>query len=235
MTQLTIQEIGAFLACYREITFAHRLQRLHAGYLETQARARAVAPHFNIFQVLDVQYREVKTHSAFLAHLLDPKGLHGQGHLFLKRFLDHCHDKQFVVAGCAQKPVPFTPPAALEGYDWQVRREFGTKHYGILDILIRCPELGCLYVIENKIGAPESERQLQFYYDWMVGQTDFPNSVLIYLTPWGRCSDRVVCAAYQAWSYREDVYEWLTAAIPEVAASSVKSVVEQYKDLIVRF
>lgn len=34
---------------------------------------------FNIFSILKMETDEVKTHSAFLAELLNPKGSHGQG------------------------------------------------------------------------------------------------------------------------------------------------------------
>ena len=44
--------------------------------------------HFNLFSVLNIEARENKTHSNFLAELLDPKGCHRQGAIFLKLFLE---------------------------------------------------------------------------------------------------------------------------------------------------
>ncbi|WBM75340.1 PD-(D/E)XK nuclease family protein [Saprospira grandis] len=43
---------------------------------------------FNIFELLNVQYDEVSTHSAFIADLLDPRGSHDRGSIFLKAFYD---------------------------------------------------------------------------------------------------------------------------------------------------
>lgn len=43
--------------------------------------------NFNLFNILDRQTDEVKTHSAIIAELLDPKGSHGMGTEFLSLFL----------------------------------------------------------------------------------------------------------------------------------------------------
>jgi len=40
--------------------------------------------NFNIFRILKVESSEVKTHSAFIAELLNPNGSHGQKDTFLK-------------------------------------------------------------------------------------------------------------------------------------------------------
>lgn len=65
--------------------------RLQVVLPEVHARAaaeqRCTASAFNIFQVLGRIYDEVGTHSALLANLLNPQGSHGQGTLFLERFL----------------------------------------------------------------------------------------------------------------------------------------------------
>src|SRR3954463_15191307 len=54
---------------------------------------RREAPEFNIFRVLEWEQSEVRTHSALLAQLFDPKGSHGQGGVFLQKFLSLCVDK----------------------------------------------------------------------------------------------------------------------------------------------
>ena len=42
---------------------------------------------FNIFDVLNLRTSEVRTHSAFLAELLNPNGNHGLGDRFLRVFI----------------------------------------------------------------------------------------------------------------------------------------------------
>ena len=49
---------------------------------------------FNYFSVLKIEKAEVK-HSAFIAELLNPKGLHGQGNIFLNLFIDLIQYKDF--------------------------------------------------------------------------------------------------------------------------------------------
>ena len=46
-----------------------------------------IAPRFNLFRILGVEEKEVSTHSAFLAYLLNPSEGHAQGDLFLRQFL----------------------------------------------------------------------------------------------------------------------------------------------------
>ena len=40
--------------------------------------------NFNVFSILKMESKENETHSAFLGELLNPKGSHGFGSLFLK-------------------------------------------------------------------------------------------------------------------------------------------------------
>ena len=47
--------------------------------------------YFNVFNVLGLSSNETRTHSAFLAELLNPYGSHGMGDLFLKKFLLYAH------------------------------------------------------------------------------------------------------------------------------------------------
>lgn len=49
--------------------------------------AEMTGERFNVFSILGLQTREVRTHSAFLRELLDPKGSHGLKDAFLKAFV----------------------------------------------------------------------------------------------------------------------------------------------------
>ena len=49
--------------------------------------------NFNVFNILGLSTKEVRTHSAFIAELLNPKGSHGQGDTFLKLFVEQQKDK----------------------------------------------------------------------------------------------------------------------------------------------
>ena len=49
--------------------------------------------NFNIFSVLGIESKENKTHSAFLCELLNPKGSHMLGGIFLSNFLEMLQEK----------------------------------------------------------------------------------------------------------------------------------------------
>ena len=49
--------------------------------------ADVTGENFNLFRLLKIEASEVRTHSAFIAELLNPQGSHGQGDAFLKCFI----------------------------------------------------------------------------------------------------------------------------------------------------
>jgi hypothetical protein len=53
-----------------------------------EEHANKQGENFNIFKILRMERREVKTHSNFIYELLNPNGLHGQGDIFLKSFAE---------------------------------------------------------------------------------------------------------------------------------------------------
>jgi len=60
----------------------HKVKNIQYKYYEI---AKLKGETFNLFNLLDRRTDEVKTHSAMLAELLNPKGSHGVGELFLKK------------------------------------------------------------------------------------------------------------------------------------------------------
>lgn len=50
--------------------------------------AEITGENFNIFNILGLTTNEVRTHSAFIAELLNPNGSHGCKHIFLKLFIE---------------------------------------------------------------------------------------------------------------------------------------------------
>jgi hypothetical protein len=96
-----VENLTAFLNRYQgwkkdqpqaSAVVAEFLQRFMAGHDELQRaereRGEQTAPRFNIFRALRIERRETKLHSRFLAELLDPRGSHNQGVLFLSGFLE---------------------------------------------------------------------------------------------------------------------------------------------------
>lgn len=66
------------------ISLLHRTSAIIAKY---DSIANITGENFNVFNVLGMGSSEVKLHSALISELINPKGKHGQGMVFLNHFL----------------------------------------------------------------------------------------------------------------------------------------------------
>jgi hypothetical protein len=188
---------------------------------EQAEQERNEAPKFNIFQILESKPLE-KHHSRFLGELLDPRGRHGQGWIFLRRFLT-----KIDLNNTNNDPRIETLPVTLE-LESQITGESRA------DIIVRCPPR-FLIVIENKIDAgegqaPDGTWQLERYRNWLDNQFGIEEKRLIFLTPDGResASDR----EHLRLSYFDDIRHLLTCCLNEIAAPRVRYAVQQYLEAI---
>lgn len=111
--------------------------------------------------------------SRILAIVFDPKGCHGQGVYFLRRFL-----------GLFSIPeaIGLTDDAVHEVKTEKVT--YGAADQRRLDIYIECDNF---YIgIENKIDAGDQPTQLTDYLNWLKARAGTKPYYLIYLTPDGR-------------------------------------------------
>jgi hypothetical protein len=179
-----------------------------------KAIAQATGESFNIFRVLGVGHLEVKTHSPLLADLLNPKGRHGQGAVFLDIFLAQLGISDFN----SNKAYTYT-----ERYIGKVTTTSG----GQIDIVVEDGESRIL--IENKIYAGDQPDQLIRYrnYDHKAH--------LFYLTLDGRNPDKIdpkiincVCI-----SYSFNILNWLRECRKEASClPRVREILSHYITLI---
>lgn len=233
----SLAAIQQFFAGYREARAANPPAGLSpAGFIEQFTRLRneysaikaaslqrqlSEAPQYNIFNILGVTRAEVRTHSAFLCHLLHPGESHGQGMLFLRTFLEHC-------ARCAPEYFPAMPPLDEPG-EWVAFAELHSQH-GRMDVVIQNLQAGFMCVIENKVDASEGSTQLERYGKWLEqNKKKYPYAVLCFLTVDGSSSLTAGEYPYIRLSYRRDIAEWLEDAMPQIQAEGVKAVVHQYQ------
>ncbi|GAA4295784.1 PD-(D/E)XK nuclease family protein [Nibribacter koreensis] len=177
---------------------------------------------FNVFSVLSLERRENKTHSAFLAELLNPKGTHLKGSIFLKLFLKVIGDKDLDTSNAQVK----------------VEHHIGTindvaKTGGRIDIYI-CDKKGYSISIENKIDAGDQNAQVERYCNFKKG-----TNKVYYLTLKGTepssssCGELKSGQDFQVISYKEQVHEWMTACLKEsVDHPILRETIKQYKILI---
>ena len=144
-------------------TLLQKVQHLIALDKQRKEEARKRGEKYNIFSVLGIETSEVRTHSAFLASLLNPNGNHGVGNAFLDAFVSEMN------LGGLQ----------LDTTNAQVNVEHVTSD-GRIDILIFDNNKKAI-IIENKIYAGDQPEQLKRYDDYAKQQ--FTNGYrLLYLT-----------------------------------------------------
>lgn len=187
----------------------------------TEELNKREAESFNLFRLLGIEFKEVETHSAFLADLLDPKGTHCQGGLFLNRFLKLFIGKQ------GDKTFKLPP----EDSTWFIEKE-KCIYSGRMDIVLTSPDSGFLIVIENKVYSLDSETQLDRYSEWLDKQRKFySNRLLIYLTPGGDNPTKFEGDIITL-SYREDISKWLEDSLGEIKSIKIVESVKQYIEII---
>lgn len=172
---------------------------------------------------------ETSVHSAFLADLFNPKGLHHMGDVFLKLFID-----EFL------NGVSFSTDTVIverEKYIGPVTTTTG----GRLDIIITDAK-GKAIIIENKIYASDQENQLIRYHNYAEGKyTDYK---LFYLSLDGTVHDEDKTAKhgdkelieeehYFTLSYESDILKWLEQCREKVADKPlIREGISHYINLI---
>lgn len=143
-------------------TFFNEFEKAYKEYENKVKERRARGIHdYNVFDVLEA--KEVK-HSKFIASLLDPKGLHYQGDLFLNKFIEVCGIDDF----------------GLDTSNAQAYRE-----YKNIDIYIT--DGNKHIIIENKIwDASDQDKQIYRYIETIKNENsslDNDRILVLYLTP----------------------------------------------------
>lgn len=185
--------------------------------------------NFNIFKILKMESKEVKTHSAFLSELLNPKGSHGQNDIFLKLFIE-------VVKVDAIQRFDFRKfetskaDAKAEFYIRQTTHTDG----GRIDILVSSGKNRI--IIENKIYATDQPGQLIRYSKFD------PNASLYYLTLWGQEPTpeskgdlKEEEHHYKRISYKNEILKWLEKCKEKANTVNhpfLESTITQYINLI---
>lgn len=198
-----------------------------------ERRARGIHD-FNIFNVLKT--KEVK-HSKFISALLDPKGEHYQGDIFLRKFLEACGINNF----------------GLDTQNAQVFREYKNIDIYITD--------GYKHIIiENKRWTGDHDEQIAKYIQKVKNElkeskTDLRDRILVlYLTPLKsnellklggikeideENSNILITeqdethVSFKHITYKKEILDWLNSLKPEIANLTDLSVlIAQYEKAI---
>ncbi len=184
---------------------------------------RQQAASFNLFRILHLEAKTDEVHTAFIAELLNPRGTHGQKHLFLRSFID----------AMLNSHSNFPPPEeSIERHTWFIEPH---KYIGegTLDIVISCPALSYLIAVSNRLFESEQGDQLDRYARWMHNNRErYTWQALIYLTPTGEVSETADPATYYTASYHGQVAGMLKTVLPEISAPHLRGTILQYLETI---
>lgn len=213
-------------------TIEHMLQNVTVIQKKYNDIAKITGENFNIFSILKMDSKEVRTHSAFIGELLNPKGSHGLKSKPLEIFIKLLKSKfsqkdsneiknKFIldidtITTSVEKYIGFTNDDKTEG--------------GRIDILIEDKNKKAI-IIENKIYAFEQTNQLIRYNNYSK------EAPILYLTLEGAAptshGDLLVNRHYFNISYKEDIKEWLELCLKEaVEFPMLREVIKQYINLI---
>ena len=200
--------------------------------------SRLNGENFNLFDILDRRTDEVKTHSAMISELLNPKGSHGLGDEFLNLFLNLLNslvadpNNQITIQDAKETSVFVEYPIGeinenkTEG--GRIDIYLTNKHFNIC--------------IENKIFADDQPFQLLRYQNFLGNKT---GKLLLYLTleeddPSEKSTinkeqgqDLKKKTDYYCISYREHILRWLQECLKSsVSYPILRESINQYIILI---
>ena len=227
MTEITQDEITQ--EQYQK--FFDEFEKAYKEYENKVKERRARGIHdYNVFDVLET--KEVK-HSKFIASLLDPKGLHYQGDLFLREFINACGISDF----------------GLDTSNAQVFRE-----YENIDIYIT--DGNKHIIIENKLWTSDHDEQIARYIQAIVNEQKeqkeqneiYERILVLYLTPF---DDEIKSlggidevgkdylklgqnqVAFRHISYKNEILNWLNAIKAEIInLTDLNVLITQYEKAV---
>jgi hypothetical protein len=187
--------------------------------------SKLLGENFNVFSILGMEKAENKTHSAFIQELLNPKGSHQKGGIFLNLFLKQINYSKIAV---------FDIESAKTTVEYHIsKRDDKNKTGGRVDILIS-DKLKNTICIENKIDAGDQESQIERYVNYNKNK-----NTVYYLTKEGSSASEaskgelVESEDYHCISYRETIINWLEQCMKESADQPIlRESIKQYIILV---
>ncbi len=215
-----------------ETTIQNLLNQVAAISKKYEEIAKITGENFNVFNVLGLTTKEVRTHSAFIGELLNSKGSHEQGNVFLKLFIEQ------IKSNFNQNSTQFKVLSEFDFENAKTHVEYYTgiidenyENGGRIDILIKSGLSNI--IIENKINAEDQYNQLIRYSNFSK------NSPIFYLTLFGTEPSKdsvgrlVKGNDYCCLSYQSDILKWLELCKKEAVNFPIlRETISQYIYLI---
>jgi hypothetical protein len=194
---------------------------------------------FNIFRILGVNFKET-VYSRIIWGLLNPKGLHRQGSLYLDLFIDEIINTINNIDDSAENEIDFSSLIvkieSLKSINTTVIKEdylgevdLKNETGGFIDIMISNGSFSL--AIENKINASDQPKQLLRYKN--------SNNVILYLTKFGIAPSEGSTGSlienedYFCISYSETIKNWIEKCIQaSIGLPKVRETLQQFHNSI---
>lgn len=198
--------------------------------------------YYNLFSLLDLRSKE-GIHSLIIADLLNPRGRHKRGNLFLDLFLARLESNgPKTKNGEDQAEVANLYRSKLNPWlntDLSLAKVFREYHLGkvnfqdatggFIDILLKYGDSSI--IIENKIWAEDGNRQLERYAKF----NESGKNLIFYLSLYGDPPDKVSSGAleegkdFYILSYADFILPWLEECLSKVPLSPmIRENIRQY-------
>lgn len=208
---------------YKQQTMLNRVKTIVAHQKQI---TKIKGESFNIYNILNLKTNEVRTHSAFIAELMNPQGSHQMGSVFLEAFLNGMPSENYKNHLDIENTQVF-----IEYYIGLIDKK--TKTGGRIDIFLKDSN-GNTISIENKIDAGDQEQQVERYCNYNKA-----NNRVIYLSKDGKEPDNISKGElqndvdYQLISYNTEIINWLQTC-QSVACDQplLRESIKQYRILI---
>lgn len=179
------------------------------GIIEKYDMVKSLEENFNIFEILNLEEREVELHSKLLFFLLNNKEKNNIYEKFFKYFLEIVLE------------VEYEPDKK-----YRIYREYAISG-GRIDFYIESEDI--IYAIEMKINSIDGEEQLKKYNDFLCKKEK--KTKLYYLTLLGEEPTKIENQEIGiiSLSFKENVVDWLKKCIEKSYNSSLtRETLKQY-------
>lgn len=180
---------------------------------------------FNLISLLGMEHNERYTHSNIIAELLNPKGSHGYGSIFLQLFLENLKITGFQIEDCR---------IITEEYVGSINCSDGSTIRTFLDIVIK-EKSGRVILIENKIWAKDQHLQIERYYD--TYKEKIVKLFYLNVNEWNDCPTKRtdVLSVFQNISYKNEINNWLQECLKNSKEKAlVHYQIQAYKNIVAK-
>lgn len=207
------------------ISIEEMIEEVDSVITEYEKKANETGENFNLFNILEIDSWE-NGHSKILAELLNPRGTHGNGSIFLKVFCDKL--------GLSDSDIEIEHATVeTEKFIGFINEEYNKGGY--IDIFISDKQNNRI-IIENKIYATDQKNQLLRYHNF--GKEKGGKTELFYLSLWednqpsAYSLGELTSKDYKIISYEKHIIGWLEECKKVSILNVVNETITQYSNIL---